>query len=348
MKLLRALGPLLAISSFSLSFSLGAAAAELPISDLDLTGSRAPREIPAVPLELAPDSIELPHLPDHAAFKIEVLREVHGRLVPIDGLAFAAGPSCTAGSSGTARFTAKLETARFAVTNGRQTYSIALDVPCAGVTRAIFKPDSNGGQALGIWQVALRAQKKLEAAVDTAFWRRRIDFSWPADGDYYSFGQVNLTRGDQWDVVGHELGHAIYDQGGIGQFGGGEHKIDECYSQALALSEGWASYFSAWVSVDLTDPDAKFEFMVPRRAPLRFETIPEDVCRGDTNEWRVIGFFWDLADLNSDGENSTETFARLWNPLLNSRVGSATEAASRLKKAEIPDSVVDLVWHLNF
>ena len=160
---------------------------------------------------------------------------------------------------------------------------------------------------------------------------------------------MTLTRGDHWDVVGHEMGHAIYDLGQLGGMQGGEHKIDECYSATLALSEGWASYFSAFVSVDRDDPDAKFEFMVPRRAPLRFENIPQDVCAGETNEWRVTGFFWDLFDQHEDGESVTQDFAALWAPLAGSRVQSATEAAKLLEgRLGLPGDVIRQVWLQNF
>ena len=43
---------------------------------------------------------------------------------------------------------------------------------------------------------------KLQNSVGLKFWTRHLDFAWPADADYYGAGTVNLTRGDQWDVVG--------------------------------------------------------------------------------------------------------------------------------------------------
>jgi hypothetical protein len=149
-------------------------------------------------------------------------------------------------------------------------------------------------------------------------------------------------------VVAHELGHGIYDLAGIGVFGGGPHKIDECNSKALALSEGWASYFAGWVNVDLADPDARFEYMVPRRAPIQFENIPADVCKGESNEWRVIGFFWDLIDLHRDEEQIEESFAKTWNALAGKRVSNASEAARLIEKAGIPRDLVRLAWELNF
>ncbi len=318
--------------------------ASTPVDDSDLAPpTRIHDLVPgSVPLELAPDSIETGSAT--GPLSIQLLREDHGKLVEIEGLELKPETKCIE----KVRVSAKLETKRFLVSDGSQTYFIAFDAPCSGTVKAIFRSDSSGGQALGIWQIARRAEKKLESSVDMSFWASSIRFIWPSDGDYYSFDRVHVTRGDHWDVVGHELGHAIYDQGEIGTSPGGEHKIDECYSAALALSEGWASFFSAWLSVDPADPDAKFEYMVPRRAPLRFETIPSDVCRGEKNEWRVTGFFWDLLDLHDDGETANETFAQLWNPLLRSDIRTTSDAAARLKANGVDPAIVDLVWKLNF
>jgi hypothetical protein len=211
-----------------------------------------------------------------------------------------------------------------------------------------IEDSSATGQAVGIYEVAAQAYQKLKSSVGVDFWNQPIRFIWPADGDYYSWGTVHITRGDHWDVVGHELGHAIYDLANVGKFGGGPHRIDECYSEALALSEGWASYFSAWVQVDLADPDARFEFMVPRRAPIRIENVPTDVCDGQTNEWRVSSFFWDLIDLNDDHENSSEAFAKIWNALLNSNSNNAREAARTLQSHGISEATLEVAWLLNF
>lgn len=291
---------------------------------------------------------------------IEVVREDHGRLTPVPGLKFAENttptddkgrtmmPGCLVGQDHKTFLTAVLQDDKISVTNGNEIYRLTVETPCAGSARLIFNQSTVGGQALGIWQIAQLAKAKLNVEVGLDFWTSPITFVWPADGNYYSYRQVHITNGDHWDVVGHELGHAIYDLGELGTFGGGMHKIDECYSTDLALSEGWASFFSAWLNVDLSDADAKFEYMVPRRAPIRFETLPLDVCRGETNEWRVIGFFWDIVDLHDDGEKMTESFARVWAAMAHSRVSSASEARARLEAAGFDRGMLQVIWNLNF
>lgn len=331
-------------------------AAEPRTDDSDLHGTAKPFAIRNVPIELTPDEIISEDSPGPVILRF--LRADHGTLVPMRALPIAVnretvrtdanGGAVLPACSGDAMITVTLTDSSFSVTDGSQAYRITARVPCDRGSRLLFKEDSDAGQALGIWQIAELAKSKLAESTGLAFWSRPITFVWPAEGDYYSWGSVHLTRGDHWDVVGHEMGHAIYDLADIGQFGGGQHRIDECYSTSLALSEGWASYFAGWVRLGLDDADARFEYMVPRRAPIRFETIPEDVCQGETNEWRVIGFFWDLIDLHADGESGAEAFARVWQALAGSNVGSANGARKRLEAAGFDPALVQLIWELNF
>ncbi len=349
-------------------FCVGAAIAApfAPFADdSDLSGGAlwTAQTVRLVAPEFKPDRVETAAL--EGQLLIEVLREIHGIATPVQGLRFSGKgllqratdgdgkafwpPVCDGTSRSSVALRAALKDPHFSVkAAGGRDYAVSVDVPCSGHLKVIFKEDSDGGQALGIWQIASRAKQMLKQSVGLGFWNSSLDFIWPEQADYYNFGQVHISRGDHWDVVGHEMGHGIYDLGKMGQFGGGEHKIDECYSETLALSEGWASYFSAWVSVSLDDADAKFEYMVPRRAPLRFEAIPADVCVGPSNEWRVTGFFWDLIDLHADGETSTEAFARVWNAVSGKGSDSTVDAAAHLKRAGFDAAAVDLAWSLNF
>ncbi|MBI3891629.1 MAG: hypothetical protein HY303_08895 [Candidatus Wallbacteria bacterium] len=168
-------------------------------------------------------------------------------------------------------------------------------------------------------------------------WWNRIGIEWPADGDYYSWSEVNLTEPHQWDVIGHEFGHAIFFTGTSSQAGGGQHKIDECYSQSLAFSEGWATFFGGVCHLDRGDADAKFQFLVPRRAPIRIENVPADVCMGEKNEWRVSAALWDLYDTHEDGNDKVAyDFDKIWAWMRKgNRMGSLSDFWAVIKK-ELP------------
>lgn len=313
------------------------------VDDRDLAAPKRNQHQADVPLTLTPDSIEIRQNPG-AQPAILVVREEKDALQKIEGLAFTSAKI----SDQKCRLTTKLDTSKFRVTGSRGSYQIVADVPCGKAVTLRFKQQTNGGQALGIYRIASIAQAKLTQSVGVDFWRSQITFVWPADGDYYSNDVVHITLGHQWDVVGHELGHAIYDQASIGVFGGGSHKIDECYSDALALSEGWATFFSGWLSLDLNDKDAKFEYLVPRRAPIRIENVPADVCKGPKNEWRVSSFFWDLIDLNADGEKAAFGFDKLWRATLNANIRNMADATKILEKAGFDHALIDTVSKLNF
>lgn len=175
----------------------------------------------------------------------------------------------------------------------------------------------------------LRALDFLDREGDLDWWDQTLTVEWPADGDWFNGWDFSLhiSNARAWDVTLHELGHAVMHKAMRAQSAGGSHKIDECYSPALAWSEGWATFFAAAVWLDRADPDAKFEHLVPRRAPVRLENVPEDVCRGQANEWRVAAGFWDLYDTHADhDDNVAFAFKRLWQPLRGRRMDSAASA----------------------
>lgn len=229
----------------------------------------------------------------------------------------------------------------------RSVYEIQGPIECGSTNTWIFDAESIEGQVMGIHDLSIKAVRQFKNMGLIKFWKKKITMRWPSDGDYYNWNTVNITRGDHWDVVGHEIGHAIYAQAKIGRSEGGRHRIDECYTGTLALSEGWASFFSAWLSIDLKDSDAKFEFMVPRRAPLTIESIPSDVCKGPTNEWRVTGFLWDIIDHSYDGESSQEAFSKIWKITLNQKFRDIGKLASELTKS-IDPMLVKILWEKNF
>ena len=160
----------------------------------------------------------------------------------------------------------------------------------------------------------LEAADFLVREADIRWWKTPLTVVWPGGSDYYLPGQwtLHLTNPLAWDVVLHELGHAVMDGAMDARPEGGSHKIDDCYSAGLAWSEGWASFFAAAVHLSPDDADARFEFMVPRRAPIRVENVPADVCKGPTSEWRVFAGLWDLYDRHADSETAALGFRPIW------------------------------------
>jgi hypothetical protein len=198
---------------------------------------------------------------------------------------------------------------------------------------------SANAQAAWIHLTFTKAESQLQKyGVGLDWWKTAIKTTWPGSGDFYQWGSLNLTGAHQWDVNGHELGHALSDQAFNMRFGGGQHYIDRCYDPTIAWSEGVASFISAVISIDPADPDAKFEFMVPRRAPLRYESVPADVCEGQTNEWRVGAACWDLFDTHNDGGDtvalSLPTIWKAWGKGNGAKaIGSMNDAYDLVAKA---------------
>jgi hypothetical protein len=247
--------------------------------------------------------------------------------------------------------TTALETQRYGVvssSNDGKTFDLIFKLKCGVPQKLIFEETSEAGEVIGIWQVLTNAEKKIGNEIGLNFWKYRVDFMWPEKGDYFDGSRVHLTFGHQWDVVSHEMGHAIYHQGNIGVFGGGEHYIDRCYEDAIALSEGWASFYASWLNFDLNAQDPGFEYMVPRRAPIKVENIPADVCGHPTNEWRVNGFLWDLIDLHQDAESHSKTFADLWKITNGSRASSLGIVKNLLIKQGWDAASIETIWKLNF
>jgi hypothetical protein len=247
--------------------------------------------------------------------------------------------------------TTALENPKFAIVNpsdGNVPYDLVFKLKCGVPQKIIFEETSDAGEVIGAWQIAAAAEKKLQAEVGLDFWKLRIDFVWPDRGDFFDGSRVHLTYGHQWDVVSHEMGHAIYHQAKVGVFGGGEHYIDRCYEDALSLSEGWASFYGAWLNFDLRDSDPGFEYMVPRRAPIKVENIPADVCGKSTNEWRVTGFLWDLIDLHEDSESHSKGFAELWKLTSGARASSVGMIRKNLEGQGWDAAALSSIWKLNF
>ena len=188
--------------------------------------------------------------------------------------------------------------------------------PFAGGTDAGDLSPAQGSEnaKLGVLHLTyIEAVDFLAREATLSWWKEPLTVVWPGGSDYYTSWTLHLTDPFAWDVVLHELGHAVMAGAMDARTSGGSHKIDECYSAGLAWSEGWAPYFAGAVRLSPYDPDAKFEFLVPRRAPIRLENVPADVCRGPNNEWRVAAGLWDLTDRHEDsGDLISLPFRALW------------------------------------
>lgn len=303
--------------------------------------------------------------------EIEIVRLIKGVEVPVEGLEVLIKTSsgkkikenyvdsngkisyvnCYSGSKDFT-FSTELSNQYFGVNlSGSKKYTLSSKIDCGQSVKLVFNEDSYSGQAVGIWQTAHKAMSKLDNSVGLGFWKEKIEFFYPGSGDYYTKGTINITNGHHWDVVAHELGHGIYDLINFGPFGGGYHKISGCYSSALAISEGWASFFAAWVGVSLDEKDAEFEYMANKtlKDPVKFENIDESrVCKGITNELRVTAFFWDLIDWNDDFEKSDEYFSKVWDILAFKYSTDMNEVKKRLIAGGFPKSVVQDVWNINY
>ena len=103
-----------------------------------------------------------------------------------------------------------------------------------GLDLGALSPDaaSENGK-LGVLHLTyLQAKDFLEKNADTLWWKRQLSVNWPGSSDFFSpWGwSLDLTNALAWDVVLHELGHAVMHGAMQSPNAGGQHKIDECYS----------------------------------------------------------------------------------------------------------------------
>lgn len=226
-------------------------------------------------------------------------------------------------------------------------YELFYKAKCGYKTQLVFDYKSFGGGAITLWYTMDKIVKKLKSIDRFDFWQEKLYIVWPDGGNFYDYTKVHIDKAWMWDIVGHEIGHAIYDRANVGIGAGGVHFIDRCYSENLAFSEGWASFFSAWVFLDLNDSQAAFEYMVPRRAPLGVEHIPSDVCQGPGNEWRVFTFLWDIIDHHEDGESMKIPFQELWDLTRELKARSVVKVKETLLKAGYDPVLLEILWKQN-
>jgi hypothetical protein len=211
--------------------------------------------------------------------------------------------------------------------------NLSSDVDMGTITPVKDTENAKAAFINDIYNRYLKMFKKEGVNIDS-WWTVQLKTVWPQNSNYYAWKTVNLSDADHWDVNGHEIGHAMTDIGTNSSMGGGQHKIDECYTENLAWSEGFATFLSSVITLDKADPDAKFEFLVPRRAPIRQENVPSDVCNGQKNEWRVGATLWDLYDTHVDGDdNISIPFKTIWQSVnrKEKEIGSMKDVADSLK-----------------
>jgi hypothetical protein len=100
-------------------------------------------------------------------------------------------------------------------------------------------------------------------------------------------------------VVQHEIGHSIhswYWNGNLPPGSGGAHSLSQCYSNGLALTEGFADFLAYWTQFDRGQAAP-----VTTYANYNIESPDNSPCVGETNETWVSAAFWDMYDTRNDG-----------------------------------------------
>jgi hypothetical protein len=238
-----------------------------------------------------------------------------------------------------------LDQSLFRIVNYKfQSYELIFKAKCGHENIVRFENRSYGHQFFQVFAMAQKAIKKFKDIDRLKFWNKTVEIVYPSNGNFYDFKRVHVHKGWTWDIVAHEIGHAIFHMADVGKFGVGEHWIDRCYADSLALSEGWASFFAAWVNIELDDANASFPYMVPRRAPLGVEHVPYDVCTGTGNEWRAFAFLWDVIDTNDDGEQALVDFPKLWDLMQKGNHQSVGTIKDALENYGVDPIQLNLAW----
>lgn len=146
----------------------------------------------------------------------------------------------------------------------------------------------------------------------------------PGDETYYQIGDNRIrvkVDGDSdrsRDVVAHERGHwvmdrLVYEDGFWPPGAGGDHTWCGQYTQGLAWTEGWATYYALRKGYWLDNSDIFFDYGSGGRVGIESGFACDPAVTGDTNEYRVAGALWDIVDGAPDGKDAhTTSWSDLW------------------------------------
>lgn len=123
---------------------------------------------------------------------------------------------------------------------------------------------------------------------------------YPWSCSYASDGNIAIIAAHAAEfVIQHELAHSIHSffwKGYALKDSGGDHAANQCYTNGLGLSEGFANFVPHWVRFDRTATAPQMGYF-----DTNLESVPTSVCNGGTNETRVAALFWDMYDTVKDG-----------------------------------------------
>ena len=153
------------------------------------------------------------------------------------------------------------------------------------------------------------------------------------------------AHGDQ-SVVQHEIAHSInsfYWNGVLAPGSGGKHDLTNCFNNGIGLIEGFADFMPYWVQFDRTATSPIVSYY-----NMNIETLPTNVCAGQTAEMRVAATFWDTYDYWNDGPDVNTKFDSLYytnqavpiSLFLNNKKDTMTDYLDVMKTGQ-PRSVQD-------
>ena len=121
---------------------------------------------------------------------------------------------------------------------------------------------------------------------------------------YWGDGKIYIipAHGSE-SVVQHEIGHSInsfYWHGDMPPGAGGTHNLWDCYTNGLALTEGFANFLTYWTQFDRGNAAPVAPYF-----SMNLENIPSGVCANQTAEMRVAATFWDLYDTHAESSSSS-------------------------------------------